>query len=307
MAERVLVVGEALVDIVHRRDGSVDEHAGGSPLNVAIGLARLGHEVQFASRFGRDRYGEIIRAHLARESLLSLTPGTDQAEHTSTARATLDVRGAATYEFDLVWDVAAALDHAPVGHLHTGSIGATVYPGALAVYQRAKEVRETGTISYDPNARPTLMGTPEQALGLIEPFVALSDVVKASDEDLLWLYPDQRPEDVMARWIDQGVCLAVLTLGGLGALAMTADGRSERMPAEGASVIDTVGAGDSFMSGLISGLIDLQLVGDVNARDRLRAASLEAVRPALDRAARCAAITVSRAGANPPTRAELTT
>lgn len=306
MTKRVLIVGEALVDIVRGMEGSVAEHPGGSPLNVAIGLARLGHEVQFASRFGPDRHGELIRAHLSREPLLTLTRGTDEAEYTSTARAILDADGVATYEFDMVWDVAAALDHDPVGHLHTGSIGATLDPGGRAVYQLAREVRQTGTISYDPNARPSLMGTPERALASIEPFVALADVVKASDEDLRWLYPDHRPEDVLARWVEGGVCLAVLTLGGLGAVAMTGEGRPQRMPAEDATVVDTVGAGDSFMSGLLSGLLDLGMLGDAQARRRLCAASLDDVRPALDRAARCAAVTVSRAGANPPTRAELT-
>lgn len=305
MAERVLVVGEALVDIVHRQDGSADEHAGGSPLNVAIGLARLGHQVEFASRFGRDRHGEMIRNHLSGEPLLRLTAGTDEAERTSTACATLDATGAATYEFDLIWDVAAALDHEPVGHLHTGSIGATLMPGALAVYQRAQEVRATGTISYDPNARPTVMGTPDQARTLIEPLLAISDLVKASDEDLAWLYPDSTAEQVLGGWIEQGVGLAVLTMGGEGSFAMAADGTSARTPAQHADVIDTVGAGDSFMSGLVSGLLDLSLLGGPTARARLRAASVADVRPALDRAARCAAMTVSRAGANPPTRAEI--
>ena len=121
MTERILVVGEALVDVVHRMDGSIDEHPGGSPLNVAIGLARLGHPVEFASRFGPDRHGELIRAHLAAAPHLTLSTGTDQARRTSTARATLDQRGAASYEFDLVWDVEPALDARPVG-IDTGEL-----------------------------------------------------------------------------------------------------------------------------------------------------------------------------------------
>lgn len=305
MGERILVVGEALMDVVHRQDGSVAEFAGGSPLNVAIGLARLGHEVQFASRFGRDRRGEMLRAHLAGEPLLTITAGTDLAEYTSTAKATLDPRGAATYEFDLMWDVAAALDQAPVGHLHTGSIGAAVPPGAQAVYQRAREIEPTGTISYDPNARPALMGTAQEALELVSSFVGLSDVVKASDEDLLWLYPGQRPAQVMKGWVSAGVSLAVVTMGGKGALAMLCDGQPWQVAAKGSMVVDTVGAGDSFMSGLISGLLDAGLLGDAGARERLRVATMDDVRPALDRAATCAAMTVSRAGADPPTRAEL--
>ncbi len=305
MTRRTLVVGEALVDVVHRTDGSADEHPGGSPLNVAIGLARLGHEVRFAARFGRDRHGDMIRAHLAKEPLIEVTPGTDGAAYTSTAVATLDATGAATYEFDLVWDVADALDDTPVGHLHTGSIGAILAPGADAVYRHVELVRSTGTISYDPNARPTLMGTPEAVLGRIEALVALSDVVKASDEDLAWLYPGQAPEAVLSRWTSQGPPLVVLTRGGAGALAMTGDGATLALAATQASVVDTVGAGDSFMAGLISGLLDSGFLGDAAARERLRAATLEQLTPALQRAAACAGITVSRAGANPPTRAEL--
>ena len=106
----VLVVGEALIDIVVRVDGTATEHPGGSPANVAIGLARLGHPVQFATQFGRDTYGEMVRAHLVQERLLTLTDGSDQAESTSTAKATLDPAGGATYDFELLWDVAGALD-----------------------------------------------------------------------------------------------------------------------------------------------------------------------------------------------------
>lgn len=306
MSERVLVVGEALVDIVHRTDGSIDEHPGGSPLNVAIGLARLGHEVQFAARFAPDPHGELIRQHLAREPLLSVTAGSDQASRTSTAKAYLDADGAATYEFDLVWDVGAALDEKPIGHLHTGSIAATLAPGAADVLAAARRARRTGTVSYDPNARPSLMGRPEQARLHIEDFVALSDVVKASDEDLAWLYPGRSPREVLAQWIAGGVGLAVLTMGGQGAAAMTADGSWVPVPAGQSSVVDTVGAGDSFMAGLISGLLDAGLLGEPEARVRLSEAGPQGVSPALVRAARCAEITVSRAGANPPTRAELT-
>lgn len=132
MTHRTLVVGEALVNVVHRIDGGVEEYPGGSPLNVAIGLARLGHPVHFAARFGDDVHGHMIRKHLEREPNLTLTRGTASAPSTSTAVATLDESGAATYEFDLTWDVASALDEEPTGHLHTGSIAATLAPGADA-------------------------------------------------------------------------------------------------------------------------------------------------------------------------------
>lgn len=300
------MVGEALVDIVYRTDGTVDEHAGGSPLNVAIGLARLGHQVQYAARFGKDRYGDLIRDHLAGERLLTLTPGTDEAAQTSTAAAHLDENGAATYTFDLTWDVGAALDAEPVGHLHTGSIAATLPPGAADVAAAARRTRQTGTISYDPNARPSIMGSAQEVRPQIEEIIALSDVVKASDEDIAWLYPEEPVDEVMRRWGDSGPRLVVVTRGWLGCwVLVTATSERATLPSVPADVVDTVGAGDSFMSGLVSGLLDAGLLGDASARQRLATARLWDIGPALDRAAACAAITVSRPGANPPTRAEL--
>ncbi|MTB70483.1 carbohydrate kinase [Arsenicicoccus cauae] len=306
MTDRLLVVGESLVDIVHRQGGAVDEHPGGSPANVAIGLARLGHPVDFATQFGRDAHGEMVRAHLVQERLLTLTSGSDQAESTSTAKATLDAAGGATYDFELLWDVAGALDEDAVGHLHTGSIAATLEPGGSAVVDAALRARATGTVSYDPNARPTIMGTPEEVRQRIEQLVGLSDVVKASDEDVDWLYPGATPEQIMELWGRLGPELVVVTRGGAGALVLIPR-TGERLVAEATrtTVVDTVGAGDSFMSGLISGLLDAGLLGSVEARERLRTASLPDVRPAIERAVACGAITVSRAGANPPTRAEL--
>lgn len=306
MTDRILVVGEALVDIVHRRDGSIDEHPGGSPLNVAIGIARLGHEVAYATRFADDEYGAMIRAHLDKEADLTLTPGSDAAASTSTAKAILDESGAATYEFDIQWDVADALDDAPVGHLHTGSIAATLAPGAQAVLAAAERAQQTGTVSYDPNARPTLMGDAVTTRKQVEAVIAVSDVVKSSDEDITWLYDGADIEEVMERWAELGAALVVVTRGAKGAKVLVA-ATDERgtVDAVKATVVDTVGAGDSFMSGLISGLLDLGLLGGSAERDALRRASLADVRPAIDRATACGNITVSRAGANPPTRAEL--
>ncbi|WP_284304449.1 carbohydrate kinase family protein [Mobilicoccus caccae] len=307
MTERILVVGEALVDIVHRTDGTVEEYPGGSPLNVAIGLARLGHPVHFAARFGDDLHGHTLRAHLEREPHITLTPGTTAAAATSTATATLDESGAASYDFDLVWDVAGALDAAPTGHLHTGSIAATLMPGADAVLDAASRGHESGTVSYDPNARPSLMGDPADARARVEAVAAYSHVVKASDEDLAWFYPDLQLDDAMRHLGDLGVALVVVTRGKDGCrVHVPATGEwTDVPPVEGVVVIDTVGAGDSFMSGLLSGLLDADLLGSPEAAQALGRATLRDVMAAITRATTCAAMTVSRAGANPPTRAEL--
>ncbi|WP_168582271.1 carbohydrate kinase family protein [Gephyromycinifex aptenodytis] len=306
MSERILVVGEALVDIVHRSNGQIETHPGGSPLNVAVGLARLGHPVHYATRFGHDPHGEIIREHLAREGNLRLTPGSDTASATSTAVATLDENGAASYDFDITWDIADALDSQPVGHLHVGSIGATLAPGAQAVLAAARAAHASGTVSYDPNARPSLMGDPVTTRAQVEELIAVCDVVKASDEDIAWLYDGQDIEPVMSRWADLGAALVVITRGKDDTHVLLGSDRSrESVPSAPANVIDTVGAGDSFMAGLLSGLLDLGFLGGPAQRQSLRTATLAQLQPALQRAVGCAAITVARAGANPPHRKEL--
>lgn len=150
------------------------------------------------------------------------------------------------------------------------------------------------------------MGSPDDVREQIEAIVALSDVVKSSDEDVEWLYPGKDVQDIMSQWGAAGPRLVVITRGGQGCWALVT-GTNERatLPSVPAQVVDTVGAGDSFMSGLVSGLLDAGLLGGLDAREGLGKARLRDVRPALDRASACAAITVSRAGANPPTRAEL--
>ena len=300
---RTLVVGEALVDVVRDVDGGVREHPGGSPLNVAIGLARLGHDVELACSIGDDPHGRAVRAHLAADGV-PLTEGSASAARTPTATATLDESGSATYEFDIEWAPPAL----PGGfaHLHTGSIGATLQPGATTVREAVEAARATTTISYDPNARPSLMGDPHDVRSDVEQLVGLSDVVKASDEDVRWLYGEDVPlAEVAALWAQLSPPLVVITRGGEGALVHLSMGLTVDLPGRTVEVVDTVGAGDSFMSGLLSGLLDAGLLGGSDARDRLRTATLAQVRPALERALATSAITVSRAGAQPPTRAEI--
>ena len=298
-----LVIGEALIDIVRPIDGPAQEYVGGSPLNVAIGLARLGHDVELACSIGDDPHGRAVRAHLAADGV-PLTEGSASAARTPTATATLDESGSATYEFDIEWAPPAL----PGGfaHLHTGSIGATLQPGATTVREAVEAARATTTISYDPNARPSLMGDPHDVRSDVEQLVGLSDVVKASDEDVRWLYGEDVPlAEVAALWAQLSPPLVVITRGGEGALVHLSMGLTVDLPGRTVEVVDTVGAGDSFMSGLLSGLLDAGLLGGSDARDRLRTATLAQVRPALERALATSAITVSRAGAQPPTRAEI--
>lgn len=298
----VLLIGEALIDIVIPFAGETVEHVGGSPANVAIGLARLGHPTELATHIGTDARGQRIAALLEAEQV-RLTAGSDSAERTPTAAARLDASGAARYEFDLAWQ----LDHdlpLHTGHVHTGSIGASLRPGSEAVAAVIDRARSSATISYDPNVRPSIIGTADQVRDEIEALVAAADVVKASDEDVAWLYPGSSLEEVLSAWSGLGPQVCAVTRGGEGALVLV-QGEFHQLPAPATTVVDTVGAGDSFMSGLISGLLDAGLLGSIEARDRLAAASWDEIEPAVRRALACAAITVSRAGANPPTRAEL--
>jgi fructokinase len=303
--ERALVVGEALVDIVRRTDGSVSEHPGGSPANVALGLARLGRSAELLTWLADDAHGDLVRAHLESDGVRVLR-GDRTAASTSTAAATLDPAGGATYDFDLEWDVPSTWDsedEAPVV-VHTGSIAAVLPPGGEAVARLLAEHRSTSTVTYDPNLRPALMAAPAVTLPLVEALVAQSDVVKVSDEDLAWLMPGVAPAEIAEDWVRRGPAVVVVTHGGEGAFACTAAGDRLAIAAESVEVADTVGAGDSFMSGLIDGLWSAGLLG-ADRREALRAIDAATLEQVLVRCVRIAAITVSRPGANPPTSAEL--
>ncbi|WP_307033298.1 carbohydrate kinase [Arthrobacter sp. B3I4] len=303
------VIGEALVDVVQRPSGT-QAHVGGSPLNVAVGLARLDHPVQFIGRYGRDAYGESVAAHLKSSSVL-LPLGPDELP-TSVAAASIDDDGAATYRFDLAWELpglAARLPFMLQGStlLHTGSIATMLAPGAADVLAAVEHAHPSMTISFDPNCRPSIIADAGQARRQAEKFVTLADVVKASDEDLEWLYPGEDPLDSARRWLSlggsEGPAMVVVTRGATGPWAINAAGEAQA-PTPPVKVADTVGAGDSFMAALLSGIVDLGLNGAQNRKD-LRGLSAGSLRTLLAHAAAAAAVTVSRAGANPPTRAEL--
>lgn len=303
MTARILIAGEALTDIVVDADGARREHPGGSPLNVAVALARLGHDAHLLTAIGDDARGDAIRAHLD-ESGVQLTPASVRPGRTSTAEAVLDAHGAATYTFDLIWDPdTAGLPEAPDA-VHTSSIAAVLEPGATTLSALLRSARGSSTISYDPNARPTLMGAPEDVRARIEENIALSDVVKASDEDVAWLYGTEDVEDVAASWRDLGPSLTVLTRGGDGAVAFSASGRVQVAPVQ-VEVVDTVGAGDTFSAGILDALAAKGLLG-ADRREMLAAIPSDDLATVLRRAAALSAITVSRAGANPPWSHELT-
>lgn len=304
----LVVVGEALVDVVvpHGADPTdpttVTEAVGGSPMNVAVGLARLEVPAVLVTRVGDDARGHRVIEHV-RASGAELSAGSVVAGmRTSTATARLDAANAATYDFDLEWDLPEqALPEAR--GLHVGSLGAALAPGRAAVVGLVHQaVRRELFVSYDPNVRPVLMGDRETAWVEVREIASLSTLVKLSDEDAQALRPDLRPEQVAAELLrGERTELVVVTLGGGGAVSFSAAGSASATPPVSTTVVDTVGAGDSFMAAALAALVSRgrDVVGALRS---LAEAEQQAL---LSDAMTAAGVTVSRRGANPPTRREL--
>jgi fructokinase len=294
---RGLVIGEALVDII---DG--DEHLGGSPLNVAAGLARLGRDIDFLTYIGDDPHGRRIVDYV-KSSGAQLVPGSASATRTPTSVATIADDGSAAYAFDLEWQVSETPEIGPPLLVHTGSIAAVREPGCLAVAALLDAYRVSATVSFDPNVRPSLIADRDQARERITRLVERSDVVKASDEDLSWIDPDRDPEATARAWLASGPAVVVLTMGDRGALGFCAAGEA-RVAARPVDVVDTVGAGDAFMVGLLDALWEMGMLGAAR-RAALGRIGRDALTGALQSACLSSAWTVGRAGAALPDRAAL--
>jgi len=299
----VTVIGEAILDVVNGV-----AHVGGSPLNVSIGLARLGQPTLLAARLSTDADGARMKQHVMTNGVdLSLTIDAD--EPSSIARVDLAPNGDAIYDFridgtsDWQWTDAELARVQDGGWLHTGSMASWLPPGSDAIQRRLRQARERGrtVISYDPNVRPDLMGDRAQAVRLIEDYVGLAHVVKCSAEDLAWLYPGHPIDTVLRGWVDRGPGLAVATDGPRGVVGVLASDELIALPGIEVDVVDTVGAGDAFMAGLIDAL--MRAFGD--GPERYASIPAASARPVLSHALLVAAITCQRAGANPPTAAEV--
>ncbi|MGB6515004.1 MAG: carbohydrate kinase [Mycobacterium sp.] len=294
---RGLVIGESLIDIVES-----DEHVGGSPLNVAVGLGRLGREVDFLTYIADDAYGRRITEYLNAAGV-QLVSESRTAERTATARSTIAEDGSADYVFDLDWQLSGTPPVAPPLFVHTGSIAAVQDPGCLAVAALIDTYRVSATVTFDPNVRPSLVADRDLARERIEHLVERSDIVKVSEEDLRWLDPDRPPERIAQTWLALGPAIVAVTMADRGAAAVCAAGVA-RVPARPVQVVDTVGAGDAFMVGLIDALWASDLLG-AQRRVELAALDLDALTTALEAASAAAALTVGRAGADLPDRATL--
>lgn len=302
----VAVVGEALIDLPEV-GGGLEPRPGGSPLNVAIGLARLGRPTAFFGRFSHDRYGVRLRSH-ADASGVDLRWAVDAAEPSTLARVHLDKRGAAQYAFtvdgtaDFAW-TDAELAPLPAGAqvVHFGSLASWLPPGDAVILRRLEALRAAGRVllSYDPNVRPQLQPDASIARAQLEAAIRLAHIVKASDEDVRYLYGERSVAQVCEHWLTLGPALVVITRGADGPFAATGHITLQR-PAHRVRVVDTVGAGDAFTSGLLDALIQR----DIAAPARLAATSRD-LAAIVDEASLVAAITCTRPGADPPTRAEL--
>ncbi len=296
----IVVAGESLVDIVVAPDGERSERVGGSPMNVAVGVARLDVTALLLTQLGDDEHGRQVLEHLAAsevEVVVSPLPAT------STATATLDTAGAATYAFDLVWSLPRQ-ELPACDALHVGSLGAALTPGRGAVLDLVRQAWDHDVfISFDPNIRPAFVSDPTQAWQDVRETASRATLVKLSDEDLEALRPGV-PADELARELltGPGTALVIVTAGAVGATAYV-DDLAVHVEAPVTEVVDTVGAGDSFMAAT---LVTLHSWGALNRNSGVDLpADEDGLTRLLTNAMIAAAITCSRRGANPPTLAEV--
>ncbi len=305
MSSSFVVAGESLVDIVVPADGGPRHNAvGGSCLNVAVGLARLDVPTTLVTRIGDDELGRLVLEHV-QASDVRVAPGSVvQGGVTSTATAHLDEQHAATYDFELDWDLPPQELPSDALGVHVGSLGATLEPGRQAIVDLVRRAGEAEVfVSYDPNIRPFFLDDPQAAWRDVVEIAGGARLVKLSDEDLRLLRGDDAEEDVCRELLEgRHTELVVLTRGGSGATAFT-EGATMQVVAPRTDVVDSVGAGDSFMAAMLAMLSDWDVLR--GGEGALRALDDSRVELLVRGAATAAAVTVSRRGANPPTRREL--
>ena len=292
----IWVCGEVLIDQLPT--GPV---VGGGPANTAKALARLGHDVQFIGGISTDSYGQMARKELDRD-VVDLSLALESSKPTSTATVTLAKDGSARYTF--VIDNTATFDFSTSwlpdperlkpSVLHIGTLATVVEPGASVLFDWAIKCAEFAPIVFDPNIRPSFLGNREKYCQVVEKWVGISSVVKLSDEDIAWLYPDKTMDEVAHRWLSGETSLVVVTRGEKGIIGYT-HGAQEEVSSYAVDVVDTVGAGDTVGAILVEAIAAHSVAGVVG----------QVLVDVLHRAAVAAGITVSRAGAQPPRLHEL--
>ena len=297
---QVWVCGEVVIDLIP--DGTERKPiVGGGPANTATALAKLGIDTQFIDGISTDQYGQMALKQLQGDGvLLDYVKFSDKP--TGLAIVSLSATGGATYEFAIkgsaTFDFTAdwlpdALKEKP-SLLHIGTLVTAIEPAASILFQWAKQVSLVAPIVFDPNIRPAVMSDRNEYVKQVERWVSISNAVKVSDDDIYWLYPGQDLDKVTKRWLEMGPELIVVTFGDKG-LAGYRENSKISVDAKKVVVADTVGAGDTVGAILVEAIIEDGLDKLTNERLSLM----------LDRAARAAAITVSRTGARPPGRDEI--
>jgi fructokinase len=302
----IVVCGEALIDMIQNGDGTQRATPGGGPFNTARALARLGVPTAFLGRLSSDAFGQELAGLLAADGV-SLELASTGPEKTTIAVADVDEEGFAAYQFLVQGTSAPNLtadelpEHLPAGvkGLHVGTLGLVLEPMADTLRQLVDRERDGRLVMVDPNIRVGLVSDAEYRERLHH-VISSSAIVKASDTDLAWLYADLSHEDAAARLLDDGVALAVVTLGAEGAFGAHRDFRVA-VEAPQVEVVDTIGAGDSFGAALLAWLHDHDAMRPHLSLER------DELEAALRYACLAAAITCSRPGADPPWKWELET
>ena len=292
----IWVAGEVLIDVLPT--GPV---VGGGPANTAKALARLGNTVDFIDGISTDEYGVNARKDLIRDGV-GLSHCLTSEKPTCTATVTLDALGSASYEFRIDGTATFDFSHSWLPDperlkpsvLHIGTLVTIIEPGASVLFDWAMRVSEFAPIVFDPNIRPSVLRDRETYVVAVEKWIGLSSIVKVSDDDIKWLYPDESIDIVAQRWLSTGVSCVVITRGAAGLIGYTEHGIEEVTGAK-VTVIDTVGAGDTVGAIVVEGVLNHSVAGLHG----------EVLHLLLQKAAVAAGITCSRVGAEPPYKHEL--
>jgi fructokinase len=300
LINQVWVCGEVLIDLIP--DGTERRAVvGGGPANTAKVLAKLGIDAQFIDGISTDKYGQMALKQLHKDGvLLDFVKFSDKP--TCLAIVSLNKAGGASYEF--VIEGTATFDFSPQwlpdpvankpALLHIGTLVTVIEPAASVLFEWAKKVANVSPIVFDPNIRPAVMSDRAEYVKQVERWVSISSAVKVSDDDIYWLYPGVELDQVANKWLSMGPELVVVTFGDKG---LTGYRKDEKVAVDAKKVVvaDTVGAGDTVGAILVEAIIE-------DGLDKLTGMRLSVM---LDRAAKAAAITVSRTGALPPSKAEI--
>ena len=300
----IVVCGEALIDVIHNGDGTQRTVPGGGPFNTARALARLGVPTAFLGHLSNDAFGRELADLLVSDGA-SLELSSVGSEATTIAVAEIDSSGLAEYEFlvdgtsapNLTLDMVPTRLSPDVRAIHLGTLGLVLQPMASTLVELVRRERDGRVVMIDPNVRIGLASDGEYR-DRLQAMISQSTIVKASDADLAWLYPDMSYEDVADRILGEGARLVVVTLGAQGAFAAHRDFHLA-VDAVHVDVVDTIGAGDAFGAALLAWLHDHDAIQPDLRLER------QEVKAALDFACLAAALTCARAGADPPWKSEM--